>query len=40
MEIGHLPFKKRTYEDYLGERGRQKRGNKRWRALVAEAVEQ
>ena len=22
MEIGHLPFKKRTYEDYVGERGR------------------
>jgi polyphosphate glucokinase len=40
MEIGHLPFKKLTYEDYLGERGRQKRGNKRWRKLVAEAVEQ
>ena len=40
MEIGHLPFRKRTYEDYLGERGRQKRGNKRWQKLVAEAVEQ
>jgi hypothetical protein len=21
MEIGHLPFKKKTYEDYLGKRG-------------------
>jgi polyphosphate glucokinase len=40
MEIGHLPFRKLTYEDYLGERGRQKRGNKRWQKLVAEAVEQ
>lgn len=38
MEIGHLPFKKHTYEDYVGERGRLKRGNKRWRELVAEAV--
>jgi len=38
MEIGHLPFKKQTYEDYVGERGRLKRGNKRWRELVAEAV--
>jgi polyphosphate glucokinase len=40
MEVGHLPFKKATYEDYVGERGRLKRGNKRWRKLVAEAVEQ
>ena len=40
MEIGHLPFKKGSYEDYVGERGRLKRGNKRWRALVTEAVEQ
>jgi polyphosphate glucokinase len=39
MEIGHLPFKKRTFEDYLGDQGRRKRGNKRWQALVAEAVE-
>ena len=30
MEIGHLPFKKRTFEDYLGERGRKKLGRKRW----------
>ena len=40
MEIGHLPFKKATYEDYVGERGRLKRGNKRWRKLVNAAVEQ
>jgi polyphosphate glucokinase len=40
MEMGHLPFKKRTYEDYVGERGRLKRGNRRWRELVTEAVEE
>jgi polyphosphate glucokinase len=40
MEIGHLPFKKGSYEDYVGERARLKRGNKRWRELVSEAVEQ
>ena len=40
MEIGHLPFKKHTYEDYVGERGRLKRGNKRWRELVAAAVKE
>jgi polyphosphate glucokinase len=40
MEIAHLPFKKRTFEDYLGERGRARLGMKRWRKVVAEAVEQ
>jgi polyphosphate glucokinase len=40
MEMGHLPFKKCTYEDYVGERGRLKRGNRRWRELVTEAVEE
>jgi polyphosphate glucokinase len=40
MEVGHLPFKKHTFEDYVGEQGRLKRGNKRWRELVTEAVEQ
>jgi polyphosphate glucokinase len=39
MELGHLPFKKQTFEDYLGERGRTRFGAKRWRKLVAEAVE-
>jgi polyphosphate glucokinase len=40
MEIGHLPFKKRTFEDYLGDRGRKRLGKKRWQKLVAEAVAQ
>ena len=39
MEIGHLPFKKRTYEDYAGERGRERLGKKRWQKAVTEAVE-
>jgi polyphosphate glucokinase len=39
MELGHLPFRKRTFEDYVGERGRKKYGRKRWEELVAEAVE-
>ena len=39
MEIGHLPFKKRTYEDYVGERGRERLGKKRWQKAVIEAVE-
>ena len=40
MELAHLPFKKRTFEDYLGERGLQKLGRKRWQKLVHEAVAQ
>ena len=39
MEIAHLPFKKHTFEDYLGERGRKSHGAKRWERLVLEAVE-
>jgi polyphosphate glucokinase len=32
MELGHLPYKKgKTYEDYLGRRGLQRLGKKRWR---------
>jgi polyphosphate glucokinase len=41
MELGHLPFKKgRTYEDYVGERGRARLGPKKWRHAVKEVVEQ
>jgi len=40
MELGHLPFKKRTFEDYLGDAARKRLGGERWRKLVAEAVEQ
>ena len=39
-ELGHIPYKHDlTYEDYLGERGRKLRGNKKWRKSVAEVVE-
>lgn len=39
-ELGHIPYKHgRTYEEYLGEHGRKRRGNKKWRASVAEVVE-
>ncbi len=38
-ELGHMPYKHgRTYEDYLGERGRKQRGNKKWRKSVSEIV--
>src|SRR3989441_4215887 len=39
MELGHLPFRKATYEDYVGERGFDRLGKKRWRKLVAEVIE-
>jgi polyphosphate glucokinase len=38
MELGHLPYKKGTYEDYVGLRGLEKRGIKKWRKDVADVV--
>jgi polyphosphate glucokinase len=39
MELGHLPYKKATYEDYVGVRGLEKYGKKKWRKHVANVVE-
>jgi polyphosphate glucokinase len=39
MELGHLLYRKGTYEDYLGLRGLEKRGKKKWRKHVANVVE-
>jgi polyphosphate glucokinase len=38
MELGHLPYKKGTYEQYVGRRGLEKRGKKKWRRHVAHVV--
>jgi polyphosphate glucokinase len=38
MEIGHLPYKKGTYEDYVGIRGLKRLGHKRWQRYVADVV--
>jgi polyphosphate glucokinase len=38
MELGHLPYKKATYEDYVGERGLERFGKKRWRKEIVEVV--
>src|SRR5277367_1413328 len=38
MELGHLPYKKATYEDYVGLRGLEKYGKKKWRQHVADVV--
>ena len=39
MELGHLPYKKATFEDYVGLRGLEKYGKKKWRSYVADVVE-
>ena len=39
MEVGHLSYKKGTYEDYVGLRGLEKRGKKKWRKHVLDVVE-
>ncbi len=40
MELAHLIYKKgKTYEDYLGLRGLERMGKKKWRRYVAEIVE-
>ena len=38
MELGHLPFRKATYEDYVGLRGLQRLGKKNWRKAVDETI--
>jgi polyphosphate glucokinase len=41
MEIAHLPYRKgKTYEDYVGLRGLERLGKKKWRRTVAEVVTQ
>lgn len=39
LELGHLPFRKKTFEDYVGERGLKKLGKKKWKRAVFETVE-
>ncbi len=39
MELGHLPYRKATFEDYVGVRGLKKYGNKKWRRYVVDVVE-
>jgi polyphosphate glucokinase len=38
MELGHLPYKKHTFEDYVGVRGYERMGKKKWRKEVADVV--
>jgi polyphosphate glucokinase len=38
LEIGHLSYRKGTYEDHVGVRGLRNHGTKRWRRDVAVGV--
>ena len=38
MELGHLPYRKKTYEDYVGIRGLKRVGEKKWRRYVEDVV--
>jgi len=38
MELGHLPYKKGTYEDYVGRAGLERHGKKKWRRHVADVM--
>jgi polyphosphate glucokinase len=38
MELGHLPYKKGTYETYVGSQALEKQGKKKWRRHVADVV--
>jgi polyphosphate glucokinase len=39
LEVGHLPFRTKTFEDYVSARALEKHGKKRWRKAVFEVVE-
>ena len=40
LELGHHPWRKKTYEGYLGRRGLENYGVKRWNKLLKRAIEQ
>ena len=39
MELGHLPYKKHTYETYVGRAGLERAGKKKWGRRVVDVVE-
>ncbi len=39
LEVAHLPFRKKTFEDYVSAAALEKKGKKRWRKTVFEVVE-
>ena len=38
MELGHLPYRKRTFEDYVGAGGRARLGRKKWERAVKDVI--
>ncbi|MCX7389556.1 MAG: ROK family protein [Planctomycetales bacterium] len=38
MELAHLPYKKKTFEDYVGLAGLERLGKKKWRLAVFDVV--
>ena len=38
MELGHLPYRRHTYEYYVGQRGLERFGKHRWQRHVADVV--
>jgi len=38
MELSHLPYRKRNYEHYVGEKGLKREGKAKWRCLVNDVV--
>ena len=40
LELGHLPFRKKTFEDYVSARALERHGKKKWRKAVFDLVEQ
>ncbi|MGD9721257.1 MAG: ROK family protein [Pirellulales bacterium] len=39
LELGHLPYRKRTYEDYVGVAGLERMGRKKWERRVHHVVD-
>jgi polyphosphate glucokinase len=39
MELAHLPYRKRTFEDYVGLRGLERLGKKKWKRYVFDVVD-
>ena len=40
LEMGHLPYKERTFEEYVGEKGLKRDGRERWERRVHRIVEE
>src|SRR5689334_6745144 len=38
LELGHLPFRKKTFEDYVSEDALEREGKKKWRKTVFDVV--